>query len=641
VLLSDGINSTFRTANEEHFGTHMDWRSNYFIWLGSTQSLDAFKYFFRETEHGVVVSHSYQYEKDSSTWVVEMEESTWKGLQFEGLDHDGAMRKLEGIFAKELGDHKFVADRLFWRQFPIITNKTWVKGNRVLLGDAKLSAHYSIGSGTKLAMEDAIALFDAIKETKTINDALKQYDTIYRSNAEKIQHAANVSLEWFEHMNMHWKLPRQAFAFSCMSRSKQVTYDNLRLRDDAVVPRYEEWFADYLGNNGYDNVRVLPPLFQPFKIAGKKLANRMVFAPISQYRAKNGVVNEWHFSHYSQRALGGASLVMTEMVAPSMDGRFTEGCPVIETKEQADSWKSTIDFIHQETDSLIGIQIGHAGRRGACVNADCGSSIPMNNKDAWPLISASEMAWNDKSQMPRAMTVEDMAKAKSDFKQATKRALDAGFDWLEINAGHGTLLASFISPLTNLRKDAYGGSIGERMKFPLEVLQEVREVWPTSKPLSVCITACDWAEGGITKDEAAILAIALKSLGVDLISVSTGETVSYEKPVYGRMYQAQYSDLIRNSANIPTLTTGNITTPDQGSTLIASMRSDLVGFGRPLLVNPYLPMQAAATYGVNTVRWPEPYTPARQQAEIGLKRQWEDVVDMRVRLKPKSHALGA
>ncbi len=639
IVVADGINSAIREQNKTHFQPSVDLRPNKFTWLGSSKPLDAFKYFFRETPEGIILAHCYQYEEGRSTWVIETDEATWKNFGFEAKEELAMLATLERVFAAELDGHKLIPNRSLWRNFPTITNKTWVKGNAVLIGDAKATAHFSIGSGTKLAMEDAISLFDFVKKEKTISEALKHYDTGRREEVEKTQHTANVSLAWFEHMRRYWGMDPLQFAFGVMSRSKQITWENLELRDPAFVREVQAWFAKKSTDQGFDVDLANPPvpMFTPFRLRGMTLENRVAVSAMAQYSALEGVPADWHLVHLGSRAIGGAGLLFVEMTCVSPEGRITPGCTGLWNGTQRDAFRRITDFCHANSRAKLCLQIGHSGRKGSTQLGweQMDRPLPAHN---WPLVSASPIAYYEGvSQIPRELSRSAMEEIILQFKKSTQLANEAGFDMLEIHMAHGYLLASFISPLTNGRSDEYGGSIENRMRFPLAVWRACRAEWPESKPMSVRISAADWAPGGLSGADLLALTKMLKDTGCDLIDCSTGQTVPQQRPVYGRMYQAPFADWVRNEVGIATMTVGGITSADQVNTLLASGKADLVALGRPHLVNPYFTLQASAWYQHPGQFWPPQYLPGRDQAMRNSPRERAELTELRLRARPAGH----
>lgn len=634
ILASDGIASAIRTQFAAEFGTKIVLNKNRFVWLGSTKPLDAFTYFFRTTPHGLMVAHSYQYEAGMSTWIFECSNETWEKHGFEVTNEADTIAKISEIFAVELDGHGLISNKSHWRQFPHVTNERWYHNNIVLLGDAKATAHYSIGSGTKLAMDSAIGLFDAVMANPNdVQAAFQHYDTSRRNTVEMIQYAALVSLDWFENMDRNSQHPFYQFAFGCMTRSKKVTYENLRLRDTTFTDKVLQEFN--LNNNCHTEPVEVPAAFSKFKLRGLELQNRIVMSPMGQYSAENGEVNDWHFQHYTSRAIGGLGLILTEMTAISESGRITLGCSGIYTKEQIVTWKKITDFIHQNTQTKIGIQLGHSGRKGAIKKPWEGTSEPIDNP--WELLSASAIAYNSKLEKPTAMNEEDMDIITSQFVQATKNAEIAGFDMIELQAHHGFLLASFLSPLTNFRMDEFGGSIENRLKFPLRVFNAIREAFPKNKPMSVRISATDWAENGITEEDVIAIALAFKNAGADIINVSTGNTVIHQKPLTGRMWQTPFSDTIRNTIHIPTITTGYIQDIDQINTILLNGKADLVALGRPLLLDPYFVRNAQAYEQFEALDIPNQYNAGISHLYPLKTAERKQTEGMKKALKPKSN----
>ena len=643
IVVADGINSKIRTLHANHFQPSVDLRPNKFTWLGSTRPLDAFKYFFRETPEGIILAHCYQYEADRSTWVIETDEATWRNFGFDRMGEQEMLPVLERVFAEELDGHPLIANRSLWRNFPTITNKTWVrtegKTSAVLVGDAKATAHFSIGSGTKLAMEDAIALFEALKSQPSIQASLEKYDTARREEVEKTQHAANVSLAWFEHMKRYWGMAPEQFAFGVMSRSKQITWENLELRDPRFVRDVHRWFAARVKEQGFDLDLDNPPvpMFTPFRLRDMVVENRVVVSPMDQYSAVEGVPTDWHFVHLGSRAIGGAGLVYVEMTCVSPEGRISPGDTGLWNEAQRDAFRRIADFCHQNSRAKLCMQLGHSGRKGSTQLGWQRMDHPLESGN-WPLLSASPLPYYEGiSQVPREMSRADMEKVIAEFTKSSMFADQAGFDMLEIHMAHGYLLASFISPLTNQRTDAYGGSIENRMRFPLEVWQACRRAFDERKPMSVRISATDWAPGGLSGEDLMAACRMLKEAGCDLIDCSTGQTVPHQRPVYGRMYQAPFADWVRNEVGIATMTVGAVTTADQVNTLLAAGKADLVALARPHLTNPYFTLQASAWYQHAGQYWPPQYLSGRDQAFRLAERERAELAELRLRARPASH----
>jgi anthraniloyl-CoA monooxygenase len=639
VVIADGINSRFRERHAEHFQPEVDWRPNKFAWMGSTRPLDAFTFIFQETEWGPFIAHAYQYEAGRSTWVFETDPETFARAGLEQKTEAESAALMEQIFGWFLQGHKVLTNRSIWRNFPMIRNKRWVLGNRVLLGDAKASAHFSIGSGTKLAMEDAIALYEAFLRERTVAGALAIYETGRREEVEKTQHAADVSLVWFEHVARFWDFDPVQFAFGVMTRAKAITYDNLRLRAPEFVAEVDRTFARQVRARGFDVSvdRPAVPMFQPFGLRDMTVANRVVVSPMDMYCATDGVPGDWHLVHYGARATGGAGLIFTEMTCVSPQARITLGCTGLWNDEQEAAWKRIVDFVHAHSAAKICLQLGHSGRKGATKLMWEGIDRPLE-EGAWDICSASPIPYFPDSQVPREVTRADMDEIKAQFVAAAERGERAGFDMLELHCAHGYLLASVLSPLTNRRADEYGGSIENRLRFPLEVFDAMREVWPAHKPMSVRISATDWAEGGLTGDDSVEIAGAFAQHGVDLVDVSTGQTVREARPIYGRMFQTPFSDQIRNEARVATMCVGNITTADQVNTILAAGRADLVALARPHLVDPFFTLKAAAWYGAADIHCPPQYLAGKDQAFRNAVRDRQDLDDLKIKAKPKTRA---
>ena len=633
IIASDGINSPIRETFSKQFGTNITLKKNKFVWLGSTKPLDAFTYFFKTTIHGTFIAHTYQYEKGMSTWIFECTENTWNNADFETTDEKDTIKKLSEIFAEELDGHALISNKSHWRQFPHIINEKWHHKNIVLLGDAKATAHYSIGSGTKLAMECAIALADSITEHKTnTTKAFEKYNQLRRNRVEMIQHAANVSLDWFENIERHMQHDFMQFAFGVMTRSKKVTYENLALRDDTFT---EKVLTEFNCNIGNFKVKT-PAAFTDFSLRDMQLKNRIVMSPMGQYAAENGFVSNWHLVHYGARATGGVGLILTEMTAVSKTGRITLGCAGIWSEEQMLKWRKVVNYVHKYSKSKIGIQLGHSGRKGSVNVPSVGNNIPLV-KHGWDLISASPIPFNEAMAIPKEMSVSDMDNIISEFVNATIFAEEAGFDMIELQAHHGFLLASFLSPLTNIRKDEFGGSIQNRIKFPLQVFQAMREVFPENKPMSVRISASDWAENGISEQEVLFICEAFKNAGADIINVSTGNTVDNQQPQIGRMWQTPFSDMIRNTIHVPTITTGYIQDIDQINTLLLNGRADLIALGRPLLLDPNFVRHAQAYEKYEPTDIPNQYKAGISHLYPWHQAQRNAVETMKKALKPESH----
>ena len=638
IVAADGINSVVRETHRAHFQPTTDLRPNRFAWMGSTKPLDAFTFSFRDTPHGIFIAHAYQYEPGRSTWVMETDPQTFARA---GLDHMAEAESqafLEGVFADDLDGHGLIANHSTWRRFPMIRNARCVMSNVVLLGDAKSTAHFSIGSGTKLAMEDAIALFESFQAHSAVSDALAHFETTRRDEVERTQHAADVSLVWFEHIARFARMDPVQFAFGLMTRSKSITYDNLRLRAPEFVAATDRMFAARTKADGFAvNVEAaVPPMFQPLALRAMVVPNRVVVSPMCLYSAIDGVPGDFHLVHYGSRAMGGAGLMFTEMVCVSADARITPGCAGLYDDAQEAAWTRIVAFAHAQGAGKVCLQLGHAGRKGATRLMWDGMDRPLAS-GAWPIMAPSPLSYYPESQTPRAMTRADMNRVRDDFVAATRRALRADFDMIELHCAHGYLLGSFLSPLTNRRADEYGGGLDERLRFPLEVLAAMRDAWPSDRPMSVRISATDWQDGGSTGDDAVEIACAFARAGCDLIDVSSGQTTPEAAPVYGRMFQTPFADQIRNDAGIATMCVGSITTPDQVNTILAAGRADLVALARPHLMDPYFTLRAAAQYGV-AMAGPVQYQPGLDQLRRTAATAAAEIMELRRKARPKAHA---
>lgn len=641
IVLANGINSPMRDKYTEEFGVKTELRPNYFTWMGSTKPLDAFTFFFQKTEHGHFCAHTYQYEKGRSTWVIEATPEAWQGSGFADMSEDEAARYLEDVFADDLDGHGLITNRSLWRNFPIITCERWHHKNLVMIGDMKATAHYSIGSGTKLAMECAISLSNQVVASKgNVPEALAAYEKERRTPVEITQHNAAVSLRWFEDMAMHWGEEHYQFAFSLMSRAKSVTWDNIELRDAAFLEKVEEEFYErYKRQTGRDVSAGQPtPMFTPFDLRGVTVPNRVAMAPMAQYCAVDGDLTDWHFTHYPARAIGGTGLIFTEMTCPTPDSRITTGCTGLWNDAQEASFRRLVDIVHQ-TPAKIALQLGHAGRKGSTKTPAGGMDLPMDNGN-WPIYSASPIPYIDGvSDTPIEIDSAKMREVRDSFVASAKRAARAGFDMLELHCAHGYLLASFLSPLTNQRTDEYGGDALSRARYPLEVFRAVRAVWPEDKPMSVRLSSADWAEGGLSLDDLAIIGRAFKDAGVDIIHCSSGETVKWQKPVFGRMWQTPFAEFVKHTVGIPTIAVGDITLPEQVNMIIAADRADICALARPHLNNPFWTRHAAGHYGVRTVQgaplgWPDQLKSGEYQLYRESEKANEKALELAVKARP-------
>jgi anthraniloyl-CoA monooxygenase len=624
VLAADGANSRVRDHRADRFRPTVDWRRCKFTWLGTDRRLDAFTFVFRENEHGLFQVHAYPFDAKTSTFIVECREEVWRAAGLDRADEAQTVAYLEALFREDLRGHRLLTNRSVWRSFPTVKNATWRDGNVALIGDAAHTAHFSIGSGTKLAMEDAIALADAFRRTGDVPAALEAYEAERLPVVGRFQSAAQTSLEWFENAARHARAHDPlAFAFSLMSRSKRITYDNLRTRDPELVRRVTEEFA---AANPHRDANVpapayapavataarteaAPPLFQPFRLRELTLANRLVVSPMCQYSCDDGTPNDWHLVHLGGRAIGGAGLVMAEATHVARDARISPGCAGIYADAHVAGWKRVVDFAHAHSRTRVGLQLAHAGRKSSC-------GLPWLDEGplaegGWPTLAPSALPYAPDWPVPRAMDRADMDRVTAEFVRAAGRAHEAGFDLLELHFAHGYLLGTFLSPLANVRTDEYGGSIGNRLRYPLEVFHAVRAEWPAAKPISVRLSASDWHERGMDGADRIAIGRALKAAGCDVIDVSAGQTVSDQQPVYGRMFQVPFSDEIRNEAGIATMAVGNIQDADQCNTILAAGRADLCVLARPHLADPYFMLHAAARYGVDEQYWPPQYWAVR------------------------------
>ena len=641
VIAADGLNSAIRTRYESTFKPDIDTRKCRFVWLGTKKLFKDFTFIFENTEFGWFQAHIYQFDGDTSTFIVETPEDVWLRAGIDKMSQEESIAFCEKLFAKHLDGAELMSNAAHlrgsasWIKFPRVICENWVQWNSidgkevpvVLMGDAAHTAHFSIGSGTKLAMEDAIELANSFATTQTgdMHEILASYQETRAIEVLKIQNAARNAMEWFEETGRYTNMPAEQFNFSLLTRSQRISHDNLRVRDADYIANYDKWFAaKAFADAGValpTNVENIPPMFTPFKVRDVVLKNRVVVSPMAQYSAIDGLAADYHLVHLGARAMGGASLVFTEMTCVSADARITPGCPGLYKPEHTAGWKRIVDFVHTNTDAKIAVQIGHAGAKGATKLAWEGIDKPVET-DSWPLISASpEQYLEGVSQVSHEMTRADMDRVKEDFVNSTKAANEAGFDWLELHAAHGYLLSSFISPITNSRTDEYGGSLANRMKYPLEVFHAVRDVWPQGKPISVRISAHDWTEGGITPLDAVEIAKAFKAAGADMIDCSSGQVTKKEKPVFGRMFQTPFADQIRNEAGIATIAVGAIFEADNVNTIIAAGRADLCAVARMHLVNPAWTLLEAAKIGYKNVTWPKQYVSAKVQIERNIERE--------------------
>ncbi|MEJ8840331.1 bifunctional salicylyl-CoA 5-hydroxylase/oxidoreductase [Ramlibacter sp. AN1133] len=632
IIASDGLNSRIRTKYAETYQPDIDVRRNRFVWLGTHKRFDAFTFAFEETPHGWFQAHAYQFDDETSTFIVEAPEEVWLAAGVDKMDKEESIAFCERLFAKYVDGRGLMSNAGHlrgssqWIKFPRVVCRSWVHHNGrapvVLMGDAAHTAHFSVGSGTKLALEDAIELARCIGYFPgDLAHALRQYEALRGVEVLKIQNAARNSTEWFENVRRYVHLPPQQFAYSLLTRSQRISHENLRLRDREYVERYEDWIAQRSGTRRAPERQPIPPMFTPFTLRGVTLKNRIVVSPMAQYSCVDGMPADYHLVHLGARAMGGAGMVVAEMTCPSPDARITPGCPGLWNAQQRDGWKRVVDFVHGHTDAKIAMQLGHAGPKGSTRVPWEGEDLPLAEGN-WPLLSASPQQYIDGvSDWSRPMTRADMDRVREDFVRSARFASEAGFDWLELHCAHGYLLSSFISPLTNQRTDDYGGTLENRLRYPLEVFRALRAVWPQDRPMSVRISAHDWVEGGITPDDAVEIARAFKDSGADLIDCSSGQVSKRQQPVYGRMYQTPFADRIRNEAGIATMAVGAISEADHVNSIIAAGRADLCAIARPHLANPAWALQEAAKIGYHDLEWPRQYLSGKTQLERNLERE--------------------
>ncbi len=634
VVASDGFNSKLRNRYAAAFEPDMQVRPNRYIWLGTTKSYDAFTFDFRRTEHGWFQAHIYKFDDETSTFIVETTEETLRAHGLDQVEQDDSIRFCENLFAEVLDGAQLMTNARHlrgssWLNFNRLICGKWShfngKSHVVLMGDAAHTAHFAIGSGTKLALEDAIELtrqFRALGDTPDkIPAVLAAYEEVRRVDVARIQNAARNAMEWFEVVGDRYAdtLEPEQFMYSLLTRSQRISHENLRLRDKVWLEGYERWFAQSCGLNVDPDTRPVPPMFTPYRIRGVTLPNRIVMSPMAMYSATDGVPNDFHLVHLGSRALGGAGLVFGEMTCVSPDARITPGCLGLWNDEQATAWKRVVDFIHGMTPAKAGLQLGHAGRKGSTRLAWEGIDEALEEGN-WPLISPSATSYLEHGAVPRAMTRDDMARVKADFVAAAARGAAIGFDVLELHCAHGYLLSSFLSPITNHRADEYGGSHENMARFPLEVFTAMRAVWPEDRPMSVRLSCHDWTEGGNEPDDAAIYARMFKEAGADLVDCSSGQVSKNEKPVYGRLFQTPFADKIRNEIGIATIAVGAIFEADHANSIIAAGRADLCAVARAHLADPAWTLHEAAKIGLKNVPWPKQYYSGKAQYEANLER---------------------
>jgi anthraniloyl-CoA monooxygenase len=622
VIASDGASSVTRRKYESIFKPNIQPRQNRFIWLGSKKKLDAFTFDFANTEWGWFNLHAYRFDADWSTFIVETPEKNWLKAGIDKMEQEESIALCEKLFADRLDGNALISNAkhlrgsAVWLKFNRVLCEKWFHKNIVLIGDAAHTAHFAIGSGTKLAMEDAIALTRVLSHHDgDVTSALQKYQEEREIEALKLQSAARNRMEWFEQVERYVHLDPEQFTYSLLTGSQRIGHENLKLRDSGYVEKVENWFA---ARSGVDHA--VPPMFTPFKVRGLSLKNRVIVSPMAVYMADDGMPNDFHLVHMGSRAMGGAAMVFTEMTCVSPDARITPACLGMWNDAQRDAWKCIVDYVHTYSDAKIALQLGHSGRKGSTRRGWEGIDQPLPS-DNWPLVSASPLQYiAGVSQFPREATRADMDRIKVDFVSAAERGVAAGFDWLEFHCAHGYLMSSYISPLTNLREDEYGGSLENRCRYPLEVFKAMRAVWPQDKPMSVRISAHDWVPGGITPEDSATVARLFKCAGADMIDCSSGQVSKEERPVYGRMFQVPFSDRIRNEVGIPTIAVGNIFEGDHVNTIIAAGRADLCAVARPHLADPAWTLHEAAKQGYTDMWWPDPYLNGKEQLERNLAR---------------------
>ena len=635
VIAADGANSRIRTRYEEHFGVDIQVRRNKFFWFGTDKAFDAFTFAFEKTEAGWVWAHAYRFEGGSgageagfSTFIVEMDPDTWAGLGLDEMDQPEAIALCESIFADYLDGHRLQSNALHlpgpqaWLNFRRIVCSRWSHRNLILLGDAAHTAHFSIGSGTKLALEDAIKLAEVLNRPGLGREqALEEYQAERNLEVLKLQNSARNSTEWFETLHRYLDFEPIQFAYSLLTRSQRVSHENLRLRDRAWLEGVERWFQSRA--RGEPVNEAAPPMFAPFALRDMNLANRVVVSPMAMYSAQDGTPGDFHLVHYGERAKGGAGLLYTEMICVSPEGRITPGCAGLYAPEHVEAWRRIVDFVHAFSTAKFCLQLGHSGPKGSTRVGWEGYDVPLESGN-WPVMAASDVPWSPDNQVPRPMDRGDMDEVVAQFVAATRRGEEAGFDMLELHAAHGYLISSFITPLTNRRADEYGGSLENRLRFPLEVFRAMRAAWPADRPMSVRISANDWmGDQGVTPDEAVAIGRAFAHAGADLIDVSAGQTWADCQPVYGRMFQTPFADQIRNEGQVRTMAVGNIYEPDHVNSILAAGRADLVALARPHLIDPMWTLRAAALHDYRQVHVPPQYLGGMAQLARNLAREAE------------------
>jgi anthraniloyl-CoA monooxygenase len=628
VIAADGANSRFRDAHAGAFQVDIDVRANKFVWLGTSKVFDAFTFAFEETEHGWIWAHAYRFAPDCSTFIVECSEETWRSFGFDRMSQDESIAACEQLFAQYLDGHSLQSNATHlvgsaaWLNFRRIKCDNWAVGNTILLGDAAHTAHFSIGSGTKLALEDAIKLAEVLNRPGLSRDAaLFEYQAERNLEVLKLQNSARNSTEWFETLHRYLHFEPLQFAYSLLTRSQRISHENLRLRDREWLEGVERWFWRR-ATEGRSN-KTAPPMFAPFKLREMEVENRITVSPMAMYSAVDGVPNDFHFVHYGERALGGAGLIFTEMTCVSPEGRISPGCTGLWDADQLREWKRIVDFVHANSKAKICLQLGHSGGKGSTKLGWDGNDVPLDDGN-WPVMAASDVPWSPVNQVPIPMTRADMDRVREEFVAAVRMGIEAGFDMVELHAAHGYLLSGFLTPLQNKRTDEYGGSLENRLRYPLEVFRAMREAWPKERPMSVRISATDWVgDEGITPEDAVLIAEAFHNEGADLIDVSAGQTSTDAQPVYGRMFQTPFSDKLRNEGRLATMAVGNIYEPDHANSILAAGRADLVALARPHLIDPFWTLRAAAALDYRDIHVPPQYLNGQAQLARNLKREAE------------------
>jgi anthraniloyl-CoA monooxygenase len=625
IVAADGVNSIIRRSLEQHLQPSIDVRPARYIWLGTSKRFDAFTFAFVSTEQGVYQAHAYRFDDKQSAFIVECDEASWRAAGFDRLDAAEGIRECERLFAPWLDGHQLLSNASRrespWLRFVLVRTAHWFHDNVVLVGDAAHTAHFSIGSGTKLAMEDAICLARELSTAPTMQMALQRYELERQTEASRLQNAARNSMEWFENVRRYIHLDPRQFAYSLLTRSQRVSHENLRLRDRVYLSGVERWFARRASRDAATEPAP-PPMFTPYTLRGMTVVNRVVVSPMDMYCATDGTPNDFHLVHLGARALGGAGLVITEMTCVSPEGRITPGCTGMYAPDHPTAWRRITSFVHEWSRAKICLQLGHSGRKGSTQLLLEGTDIPLESGN-WEVIAPTGIPHRPSMQVPREMTRADMETVREQFVAATRLALAADFDMIELHCAHGYLLSSFITPIANRRTDAFGGVLENRLRYPLEVFSAMRAAWPADRPMSVRISATDWVADGIDGADAVAIARAFHAAGADILHVSTGQTSPDATPVYGRMWQTPFSDRVRNEAHVPTIAVGNITEADQVNSIIAAGRADLCSLARPHLSDPNWTLRAAAELGYRDQYWPPQYRSGKEQLERQIARAKE------------------